>query len=60
MSKVDYICRTCGSNNVRHDAWVVWNVDTQRMQIFEVYDNTWCDDCEAECTVDEVPIDDTI
>ena len=42
-------CDSCGGQNVRADASAEWNVDRQIWEMVTFYDNTDCDDCEAQC-----------
>lgn len=45
-----WACTKCGGFNVYADAYVGLNDETDVRQ----YDQTYCDDCEGECNVDEV------
>ena len=45
-----YRCRACKGTRVLADAWVNLN-DPLGIRIF---DATYCDDCEGECSVDEM------
>ena len=29
--RVKYVCKSCGSDDVRWDAWAVWDEDEQKM-----------------------------
>jgi hypothetical protein len=49
--KVKMVCRWCGSENVRRDADVAWDVDQQRWELVAVYDNADCEDCEGETSL---------
>ena len=55
--KVSYVCTECGSNNVMWDAWAKWDEDTQEMYMENYYDHTYCNNCDGECSVEEVVID---
>jgi hypothetical protein len=50
------VCETCGSENVKVDAWAVWDTDTQQWELQSTYDHAYCDDCAGECHVEEVEI----
>ena len=50
------ICETYGSANVMHDAWAVWNAETQEWQLGAVFDYMHCDRCEGETTIIEAPL----
>jgi hypothetical protein len=58
MSKVNMICKSCGGTNVMHDAWAVWNVETQEWELGTVFDYAHCEDCDGECSIKEIEIDD--
>ena len=57
MAKIKYMCRECGSDNVLFDAWAKWNVETQEMELNYTYDNTYCENCDCECKVEEIEIE---
>lgn len=40
-----YICSKCGSTNVRRDADVAWNAQSQAWELAGVYDAAVCIDC---------------
>ncbi len=52
---VRMVCETCGSDNVMHDAWAVWNVATQEWELGATFDYAHCDRCEGETHIKEVP-----
>lgn len=54
--KVKYVCRYCGSDDVLHDAWAVWNVETQEFEVSSVQDNAFCGNCDGETSLNEVPV----
>ncbi len=54
--KVRMICEECGSENVMHDAWAVWDVDAQEWSLGAVFDYMHCDTCEGETHIVEVPL----
>ena len=39
-------CPECGSNEIVTDAWVSWNMKTQCWEIEEIFDNSFCYNCE--------------
>ena len=48
------VCATCGSENVKRDAWAVWSVPDQKWELeSEPFDHAYCDHCERECRVEE-------
>ena len=56
-TKVQMICKYCGSANIARDASAVWDIATQDWEIRCVYDNTTCDDCGEDANFcDERPL----
>jgi hypothetical protein len=55
--RVNYVCRTCGSDQVRCDAYAAWDVDSQQWEIAETYDKgAWCEGCDGETTLKAIPL----
>lgn len=52
------VCKYCGSENVRADAWAEWNIDKQDWVLAEIYDNEYCNDCEGDSHIIDVEIED--
>lgn len=52
---IEFFCKTCGSTDVRRDAWAEWNREEQRWVLGEVYDQAYCNACEGETKLDEKP-----
>jgi hypothetical protein len=46
-------CSNCGSQNIRRNADVVWDVTTQKWEIVSLFDSCTCDDCDTECKIIE-------
>lgn len=44
-SKETWFCAQCGSLDIRHDAVVRYNPETQDYELLSVLDNDWCEDC---------------
>jgi len=57
MSKIRYICKECLSEDIRWDAWAIWNEDSQQMELEQSFDYTYCCNCEGDCSVKEVEIE---
>lgn len=57
MDRITYKCDECGSTNIRHDAWSVWNEAEQQFELDNTFDYTFCVDCDGECKAIEAPID---
>jgi FkbM family methyltransferase len=56
---VVYVCASCGSLDVRLNAYVEWNVKTQEWEIASIFDSAICRDCGAETRINETPTPDT-
>lgn len=54
--RIDKCCNQCGSTDVRLDAWASWNPDAQQWELENVFDNAWCEDCQANTTLTEDPL----
>ncbi len=47
-------CKTCGSTNVKGDAFCSWNSEQGEWEVIEVfYDTSSCEDCEDGCEIEE-------
>ena len=46
--KIKKVCETCGSEEVRVDAYAEWDVDAQAWDLHSVYDHGWCYDCDCD------------
>jgi hypothetical protein len=51
------ICTTCGSDDVKRDAWAVWSVEKQDWILDNVFDYAYCEKCESECSITEIKIE---
>ena len=55
MKKVKMVCETCGGEDVRRDASVAWDTETQTWELVAVYDSATCETCDTdEATLLEV------
>jgi len=45
------VCETCGSEDVRLDAWAAWDTENQRWELAQTFDYAHCENCEGECTI---------
>lgn len=54
--KREFVCATCGSDEVKCDAWAAWSVDRQQWEVENTFDNSYCDTCEGECRILEKEI----
>ena len=55
--RVKMVCATCGSEDVKADAYGAWNVEAQEWDLVDTFDKgSVCEDCGGECRIDEVEI----
>ena len=54
--KVKPVCKECGSNDIKFDAWASWNVETQQTELDQVFEAAWCEKCEDFRRVIDVSI----
>ena len=53
-NKIRKACSVCGSEDVKMDAWVVWNYDKQEWEIDNLFGgNCWCESCGGGCNVED-------
>ncbi|MYB77841.1 MAG: hypothetical protein F4X83_12290 [Chloroflexi bacterium] len=48
--RIDYRCKTCGSNEMAFDATAEWDADLQNFVVGTTYDTGWCNSetCQGE------------
>jgi hypothetical protein len=44
-------CGTCGSTDVRRDAWARWDAETRSWTLGELFDHAQCSDCERDTRI---------
>ncbi|MCZ4354901.1 MULTISPECIES: hypothetical protein [Roseobacteraceae] len=49
-------CSTCGSQDVRADAYAAWNPELQTWELVAIFDSRDCEDCGGECSTVEKEI----
>lgn len=54
------VCTVCGSDDIRRDAYAEWSVEKQEWILVTVFDNTDCEKCGGECSIDWVPLDERL
>lgn len=54
--KTCILCETCGSSDIRRDAWAAYNEDTGQWELDATYDDAFCIDCDAACDLIEEEI----
>lgn len=57
--RIDIVCSDCGSRNVMRDAWARWNTSAQCWELGDVFDQGYCEDCDGEATLKEIPLAET-
>jgi hypothetical protein len=53
LRQITMVCDTCGSDDVRLDAWAAWNVETPQWELAETFDLAHCAHCDGECSIVE-------
>lgn len=53
MPKLIKVCAHCGSTNVMHDAWAMWDVGTQEYVLSQHFDAGYCSDCGGETRIQD-------
>ena len=51
-----YVCKRCKSEDIRWDAWALYNPDTQQMELADWFDMTFCCECDGETSQEKVYI----
>ena len=55
---VKMVCSCCEGENVLKDAYSIWDIEDQDWVLFDTYDKgSFCEDCEGECSIEEVDIE---
>ena len=45
--KIRKVCSECGSEDIRVNAWVMWDFEKQEYVIDDFWSNeAWCEDCQ--------------
>jgi hypothetical protein len=57
MSRVKATGSHCGGSNVFFDATAMWSIGKQGYIMMTTHDNTDCEDCDGECSVNWVPVE---
>lgn len=42
---IKFICNSCQSESILCDAYASFNIETQKWELFDVYDDMICNDC---------------
>ena len=54
MSKITYVCETCGSDDVMCDAYAEWRTDLQAWQVRDTFSKgAYCNKCDGETRLEE-------
>lgn len=57
--KIQLVCSRCGGTRLLKDAWASWDTIRQEWVLHSVYDNTICEDCDDDTTVNEIELPST-
>ena len=50
------VCESCGSSDVKCDAWAVWDARAQEWEVGETFDMAHCETCGNECSLAWRPV----
>jgi hypothetical protein len=54
---VKIVCRFCGSENVRGDAWAKWNTEDQEWKLTDAdFVHYYCRNCDGPARIEEAPV----
>ena len=56
--KIRKVCKTCGGNDVRRDAWAGWDESEQEWTLEEIFDHEYCMECENETWIEDKELND--
>ena len=58
MDKYNYVCKHCNTDNVRIEAWVIWDKEEQEFDIAEVLNEgyNYCVDCDSDTKLIQIPL----
>ena len=59
MKPTRRVCSSCGSENVVHDAWASWNVEEQKWELENWFDDAFCRECDESCDIIDAPLEET-
>ena len=57
IKKIKKVCSTCGSEQVLIDAWSSWNFEKQEFELVQEFGNGYCEQCDEECKIDDIIIE---
>ncbi len=55
-AEIRKVCATCGSTDIKVDAWAMWDEATQQWVLEDTYEHTYCCDCEGQCSIKDEEI----
>lgn len=55
-ARIRKVCSRCGSVNVLCDAWAEWDETEQAWTLQNTFDNSFCEDCDGETSIDDQEI----
>jgi len=51
VNPITKVCKECGSEDVQHDAWAIWDLENQCWELGPCFDDAFCRDCDGPCDV---------
>ncbi len=58
--KIEFVCATCGSNDIEKDGNLYWNVNLQKWDIASMYEEAYCRECGCEREIKEKELPDVV
>lgn len=49
-------CELCGSSDTSRDGYARWDIATQKWEVTDMSDYTWCHECDNEITGKWLPL----
>ena len=57
-NRVTYVCESCGSKEIKYDAWAYWDEESQALALDSTYEHVYCISCDNSTKPKEIIIED--
>jgi len=54
--RIKMVCCACNSEMVSRDAWAKWDKDCQNWVLDQIFDDSYCHDCQQDRAIIESPV----
>lgn len=58
-AKYTYVCATCGSDEIKSDAWAEWDPESMQWVLSNVFDDNYCPKCDSSCQIETKNIEES-